>query len=118
MPGRHGEAMTMTATFHLPARAPFDFARSLAFLGGFRPLDGEQRLSARELTRALRQGGKNLAFTVRAAPGGVTCALATGRAKRGDPSAIRAEREAALDRVRFWLSLDDDLAPFEERARD
>ena len=100
----------------LAARQPFDFTRSLAFLGAFAPMAGEQRLGAGSLTKALREAGvgATVAFTVRAAPGGVTCQL---HAAPGTTLTLTPEQRArVLDRVRFFLSLDDDLGPLYARA--
>lgn len=102
----------------LAARQPFDFTRSMAFLGAFAPMAGEQRLGAGSLTKAVREAGvgATVAFTVRAAPGGVTCRLHTAPGATPTPTLTPAQRARVLDRVRFFLSLDDDLGPLYARA--
>ncbi|MCC6998202.1 MAG: DNA-3-methyladenine glycosylase 2 family protein [Deltaproteobacteria bacterium] len=109
----NSENQHQDSTF-LAARQPFDFTRSLAFLGAFAPMAGEQRLGAGSLTKALREAGvgATVGFTVRAAPGGVTCRLHTAPGTTLTP----AQRTRVLDRVRFFLSLDDDLGPLYARA--
>lgn len=98
----------------LAARQPFDFTRSLAFLGAFAPMAGEQRLSPGSLTKAVREAGvgATVGFTVRAAPGGVSCQL---HAAPGT-TLTAAQRARVQGRVRFFLSLDDDLGPLYARA--
>ncbi len=89
---------------------PFDFARSLNFVGNFTPLQGEQGVLGQTLTRAVRVSGATVALTLR--PGGtperpeLTCDLHAESALTPDTE------QAALDRTRFFLSLDDDLRPF------
>ncbi len=104
-----------TATGTLSPRAPFDFAKTLAFMRQFSPMDGEQTIAGGALTKAQMVGGRAVACRLRA----------TGSIEQPELAymlyATRAldgsEREAALDRVRFFLSLGDDLAPFYATAR-
>lgn len=89
---------------------PFDFSLSLAFLGAFAPTAGEQALAGRALAKAVRIAGRTVAFEARDV--GTVEAPELAVALRADaplPSDVEA---AALDRVRFFLSLDDDLRPF------
>lgn len=89
---------------------PFDFAKSLAFLGLFAPCRGEQALAERALTKAVSVGGQTIVFTVEAT--GTTeeprlaCTLFSA-----EPLAEAAEG-AARDRIASYLSLADDLRPF------
>jgi DNA-3-methyladenine glycosylase II len=103
----------MDTSLILHPRQPFSFARSLEFLCGFSPTAGEQQLDGRSITKAVQVDGRTVAFAVEeAAEGGGLLSLR-----------LCAEREvdvdvaAAVDRVRFFLSLDDDLEPFYALAR-
>ncbi len=94
------------ATLH--PRAPFDFARTLAFAEGFTPTSRETGTADGTLMRLLSQRGHAVEVQVRA---------------EGDALHLRARSDAPLDeaallyRARFWLSLDDDLTPFYRAAR-
>lgn len=104
----------MTSPHRLFPTAPFDFTRSLNFLKGFPPTQGEQNLEDQTLTKAVRANGRTVAFELRAlgtieAPK-LACDLCADL-----PLSPEVER-AALDRVRFFLSLDDDLRPFYKLA--
>jgi DNA-3-methyladenine glycosylase II len=101
-------ASTITGT--LTPRPPCDFAKTLAFLRGFSPTAGEQTLAGDSVTKAVTLHGRAIAFTVRGsgtadAPQ-ISYQLLSERPIGDDEHAIIA------DRIRFFLSLDDDLAPF------
>ncbi|MBB5840858.1 DNA-3-methyladenine glycosylase family protein [Kribbella italica] len=101
----------MTSSEHqLTAAAPFDFGLSLRFVGGFSPTAGEQQVGSGRLVKALRVGGETVLAEVSAQGSAVDVRL-TGA--RGD-----AAVEAALDRIRFFLSLDDELEDFYALADD
>ncbi|MFI6738905.1 DNA-3-methyladenine glycosylase family protein [Nonomuraea sp. NPDC050451] len=85
----------------LTPREPFDFAASLAFLRRFPPTSGEQRLTAGTLTKAFRVAGQTVLARVTATEAGLE---------------LTPGLDALADRVRFHLSLDDDLSPFYARA--
>ena len=94
----------------LTPRPPFDFAQSLAFLGLFTPMRGEQALSAQTLTKAISIEGRAVVFEVRSKGTldrpRLDCTLYSDRP-------ISAQlKAAALDRVTFFLSLEDDLRSF------
>lgn len=95
----------------LTAAPPFEFGHSLAFISGFAPTQGEQRLG-RSLVKVVRVLGRTVQFTVRVGTGTSTlgCDLATDT-----PLSAQVEA-AALDRVRFYLGLDDDLGAFYQLA--
>ncbi len=106
---RENDVTTLT-THLLRPMSPFDFAQTLGFLDGFAPTRGEQQVEARSLTKAVRVHRRTVGFALRSigmveAPG-LTCDLFAER-----PLTSGVE-EAALDRVRFFLSLDEDLNPF------
>lgn len=89
---------------------PCDFGQSLAFLRGFSLMRGEQTIDDDCLTRALVIDGETVVFRVVGqgtieAPS-LRCALFAAR-----PLAT-STHVAALDRVAFFLSIADDLAPF------
>ena len=104
-----------TATATLTPLAPFDFEKTLDFLDGFTPaMDGHRRDSDR-LTKAIAVDGQTIVFRL-TSEGSVeqprlTCTL---YAEMPIKAALKA---AALDRIRFFLSLDDDLSPFYALAR-
>jgi DNA-3-methyladenine glycosylase II len=101
----------ITHTTHLLRPIPpFDFAQTLGFLSGFTPTSGEQQVDARSLTKAVRIHGQTVGFDLRSvgtleAPE-LRCTLFADR-----PLTPGVE-EAVLERVRFFLSLDEDLGPF------
>ena len=97
-----------TATTTLEARAPFDFARTLGFLGCFPPTAGEQQLAPSGLGKVLSIDGRAIACTVNATSSPTTLAVTL----RADAAIDRGTCDRALARLRFQLSLDDDLAPF------
>ena len=106
---RHRSATNL----HLPARQPFDFAASLAFIGAFPAMTGQQGASGAALTLALRENSTTLAARLTAAAGGTgfDCAL-TADGPIDQPTA-----DAAADRLGFYLGLDDDLSPLYAAAQ-
>ena len=106
---RHRSAVSL----HLPARAPFDFGASLAFIGAFPAMTGQQGHSGAALTLALRGNSTTLAARLTAAAGGtgLDCEL-TADVPIDGPTA-----SAAADRLSFYLGLDDDLSPLYAAAQ-
>ena len=102
-----------TVGLHLPARRPFDFGASLAFIGSFPAMTGQQGTSEAALTLALRERSTTLAARLTAAAGGtgLDCEL-TADGPIDEPTA-----RAAADRLGFHLGLDDDLSPLYAAAR-
>lgn len=104
------------ATGHLTATPPFDFAQSLAFLSGFTLTDQEQIVTDGTFTRAVSVGGRPIAFRVQS--------VGTVEAPRLDYTLFAAQpvdiaaQEGVADRIRFFLSLDDDLAPLYALGQD
>lgn len=100
----------------LPAVAPFSFARTLAFVCAFAPTRGEQEAAGGALVTALRADGQAVLATVsdagEADRPGVRVRL------RADGPVSAASASTAAERVATWLSLQDDLTPFYDRARD
>jgi DNA-3-methyladenine glycosylase II len=103
--------MLHTVQGSLPVRAPFDFTQSLAFLDMFGPTRGEQTLAPTSLTKALKLRGQVLAFRVSADRGRLSFTLYSER-----PISAELEREAA-ERIRFFLSADDEVEHFYALAK-
>src|SRR5579871_814968 len=85
---------------------PFDFSKSLAFIGNFGPNDGEQQVAENVLTKALMIKGYTLAFRVSEAKDRLCYELFS---ERELPDSVKT---SAIARIAFYLSLDDDLTPF------
>jgi DNA-3-methyladenine glycosylase II len=109
--------MSTSADLHvftgtLTPRPPFDFVKSLGFLRGFGPTGGEQIFASGSLTKAVTLQGRAVAFELHS----------TGTIEEpelvyrlySEQSLNEADRAAVTDRLRFFLSLDDDLRPFYE----
>src|SRR5436853_1080704 len=92
----------------VPVTAPFDFGKSLSFVCAFSPTAGEQCVGERSLAKAIVVRERAILFelTESGRPDRLAYAL-HAHAPIDD-----ALRDAALARIRFHLSLDDDLAPF------
>lgn len=91
----------------LPVRQPFCFEHSLRFLEAFRPMEGEQRSRAGTLEKAVQIDGETIVFRVSEGETGLMLeALSAARARSPELE------HKLIDRVRFFLSLDDDLLPF------
>ncbi len=88
---------------------PFDFAKSLAFIGAFPPVRGEQTQGDLSLTKGVMIAGQPVVFRLSGAG-----SLLTYEAWSLAP----IERAALEDRLRFFLSLDDDLEPFYAAGRN
>ncbi|MFG2088988.1 MULTISPECIES: DNA-3-methyladenine glycosylase family protein [unclassified Spirillospora] len=101
-----------TETIDLPAAPPFDLGPALRFVRGFPPTSGEQAVEDGTLTKALRARGRTVVARVVQAGDGVRVTL------HADGPLAPDDVAAAADRVRFHLSLDDDLAEFYLRGRD
>ncbi len=98
------------ATGCFKAVAPFDFGKSLQFLGGFGPMQGEHVIAANRLTKAVSIEGHPVVFQLTSVRTVEQPELEYNLFS-GQPltAAIQA---ATLDRARFFLSLEDDLGPF------
>src|SRR5664279_1605625 len=104
--------MTMlhTQTGTLQPQAPFDFESSLAFLGMFPPMHGEQQIAERALTKAVSIERQPVVFSVRS-KGTIDQPEITYTLHASVPISASME-SAAADRIAFFLSLNDDLRPF------
>jgi DNA-3-methyladenine glycosylase II len=98
----------MNQTTHsIRATEPFAFHHTLAFVGGFSPMAGEQGVDGGRLRKAHEIGGRAILVDVEAGERGALAVTLRAEAE------ITARDEAeALDRVRFTLSLEDDLTRF------
>jgi DNA-3-methyladenine glycosylase II len=98
----------------LPTKPPFDFEKSLRFMEEFRPMSGEQGVSERALTKALMVDGRTVVFRVSAGRGGAGLYYELfSDTLLGDELAERVARQ-----ISFFLSLEDDLAPFYSIAKE
>ena len=98
----------------LEVAPPFEFGHSLAAIRAFGPTRGEQRVDDETLHKAIRVLGRTVQVTARAGSAAHTldCTLAADLPLAPDALA------AALDRVRFYLGLDDDVGAFYNLAAD
>lgn len=95
--------------------APFDFEKTLTFLGGFYASMNDQVVESNALTRAIALNGRAIVFRL-SSRGTVDEPLLdyTLYSARKLDAATQAK---TVERIRFFLSLDDDLAPFYTRGR-
>ncbi len=109
-----------TVTGSLTPHAPFDFGQSLRFLENFNALPASQSIAAvagrPTLSKALSFSGHAVLARVWSV-GTVEAPALACRFISAEPLDAAAEA-AAVDRLRFYLSLDDDLAPFYAIGRD
>ncbi len=90
--------------------APYDFAQSMEFLSRFSPMREEQVITSTKLVKAVMVAGRPLLF--RLTDVGSIWQPAVGYELFADEPLDAATVAAAVDRIRFFLSLDDDLNPF------
>lgn len=89
---------------------PYDFAKSLHFLGFFSPTQGEQTLAEQALTKAVYVDGQLIAFQLTST--GTTDKPQVAYTLFSEQPITDETKNAAVDRITFFLSLDDDLHPF------
>lgn len=94
----------------LTPRAPFDFAKTLGFLEKFGPTAGEQALAAHAVTKAVTLHGRAVAFKLRNA--GTIAEPELSYTLYSEQPLSDGEQAEMVDRIRFFLSLDDDMEPF------
>lgn len=90
--------------------APFDYAKSLEFLGYFAPMQGEQSITEQQLTKAIFVDGQLLAF--RLISTGTTNNPCLDYTLFSEQTIEDTASEAAVDCISFFLSLNDDLRSF------
>ncbi len=105
-----------TDSGHLSPVAPFDFARSLGFVEMFTPAQGEQQVEAQKLTKAVMIASQPVAFEVKSS--GTIEQPRLDYTLYADRPISADVKDATLDRIRFYMSLDDDLQPFYKLAAD
>jgi len=96
---------------------PFDFGHSLRFLEGFSPTEGEQAVASGSVRKATRVGGRTLLFEVRGADGATVEHPELRNELWSSEPPDTDVLASVLDRIGAFLSIDDDLAAFYDRAR-
>jgi DNA-3-methyladenine glycosylase II len=94
----------------LTPKSPFDFSKSLNFLGEFTPMRDDHQIDEQSLTRAISFGGRAVVFRIRS-----TGLIKNPRLKYAlysERPLSSGIREAVTDRIGFFLSLSDDLESF------
>ena len=94
----------------LSPKSPFDFSKSLDFLGEFPPMREDHVIDGESLTRALSFGGQAFVSKIRS-----TGLIKSPRLKYtlySERPLSSGARDAVLDRISFFLSLSDDLEQF------
>ena len=105
-----------TETGYITPTAPFDFAKTLNFLGFFPATQGEQIVTEQALTKAVYVSGKLIGFRVSS-----TGTIEEPRLEYmlfSEQTIEDATKNAAIDRITFFLSLDDDLHTFYAIGRE
>jgi DNA-3-methyladenine glycosylase II len=105
-----GRIAASTEEGSLNPKSPFDFSKSLDFLGEFTPMREEHLIDEESLTRAVSFGGQTVVFKIRS-----TGLVKNPRLKYtlySERSLSSGIRDAVADRIGFFLSLFDDLEPF------
>ncbi len=104
------------STGTLTPTAPFDFEKSLNFLGMFMPTRQEQTITSQTLTKAISIDVQPLVFQVRST--GTTenpqleCTFFAAKPISEDL------QKTVVERITFFLSLEDDLQPFYSIGRE
>ena len=99
-------------TGHLHPTPPFSFARTLGFLAGFAPTQGEQAVLPQTLTKSVSVGGQVVAFRLSA--GGTVEEPLLHYSLFSEQQIGEDTERVVLERINLYLSLDDDLKPFYE----
>ncbi len=94
--------------------APFDFSKSINFMNMFTPTNGEQTSDDHSFTKAIYLKDQTMAFKIEdqgtIENPTLLYTFFSGKTIRED---IKSE---LIDRIKFYLSLDDDLKPFYSQA--
>jgi DNA-3-methyladenine glycosylase II len=105
-----------TETGTLKPTPPFDFDKSLNFLGVFMPTKQEQTVSSHILTKAISIDGQTIVFQL--------ASIGTTENPQLEYTLFAAEpiskviENAVVERMTFFLSLKDDLRPFYRIGRE
>src|SRR5262245_7665289 len=101
-----------TTTGKLTPIAPFDFTKSLEFIGHFRPAMGEQHIDKISLTKSASFNGQCIVFRIQST--GTSDAPQLTYNLFSDAEITDSLHESVRDRITFFLSLNDDLRPLYE----
>ncbi len=96
--------------------APFDFGQSLAFLDGFPLMRGDTTIADGALTRAVVVDGATVVFRVESR--GTIDEPSLHGTLYAERPITETVRDAALDRIAFFLSIADDLVSFYAIGRE
>ena len=94
----------------LNPKSPFDFSKSLDFLGEFTPMREEHLIDEQSLTRAVGFGGQTVVFKIRST--GLIKNPRLNYSLYSERPLSSGIRDAVADRIGFFLSVSDDLEPF------
>jgi DNA-3-methyladenine glycosylase II len=94
---------------------PFDFSKSLQFLGIFGPTKNEQTVSTHSLTKAISIDGQTVVFQLTSI--GTTEKPVLEYTLFSVKPFSQAMENAVVERITFFLSLKDDLQPFYRLGR-
>ncbi len=103
-------------TGYITPTAPYDFTKSLNFLGFFSPTQGEQDVTEQVLTKAVYVDGQLIAFRLTST--GTIDETQLAYTLFSEHLLEDEMKDAALDRITFFLSLNDDLRPFYALGRE
>src|SRR5260370_16699582 len=95
---------------------PFDFDKSLQFLGIFGPTDNGQRVSSHSLTKAITVDGQTVVSQL--TPKGTIEEPLLEYTLFSAQAITETTRTGVVDRMTFFLSLTDDLQPFYHIGRE
>jgi DNA-3-methyladenine glycosylase II len=108
--------MTLTTISEtLVATPPFDFAQSLHFLANFAPTSTDQTITSTAVTKAISVNGTCVVFRL-TSNGTIEQPELLATLFSGQPLSSSV-KQAVMERISFYLSLNDDLAPFYDLAR-
>jgi DNA-3-methyladenine glycosylase II len=96
--------------------SPFDFDKSLQFLGIFGPTKNEQTVSSHSLTKATCIEDQTIVFQLNST--GTTAEPGLEYALFSAQPITEATKNAVVERMTFFLSLKDDLQPFYRIGRE
>jgi len=96
--------------------SPFDFSKSMNFMNMFAPSNGEQILNEQYFTKAVYIKDQTLGFKL--TDQGTVEKPALSYTFFSDKTITDDIKSELLDRIKFYLSLDDDLKPFYSHGLD
>jgi len=105
-----------TESGELTPTPPFDFNKSLQFLGIFGPTKNEQTVSTHSLTKAISINGQTVVFQLTSI--GTTEKPGLEYTLFSKDTITEATEYAVTERMAFFLSLQDDLQPFYRIGHD